>query len=263
MIDSVQIERSGPRVITFDPRKIKYDEDGIPVLTVRQIEAVAKELLGIYCQDVMEGPKMTRVVEIIQKLGERTKLSFEMQDLGWNGTAKVLGKVSFHKRTLCLDFSLQGERAAAFRFTAAHEIGHWVLHRHNYKKWNFDSSSPTKDWVEDDEHTLCCLSQRRQRGWLEFQANVFAAELVTPRDMFVTALVEIQLAMDIKKNIGLIYLSNNNSSQRDFEIIVARLSEIFGVSKQCVRVRIKTLQLLEYEGNSRLKYEATAGRLPI
>jgi len=119
-------DNAGGRMpIEFDPKKIKYNSGGIPVLSAREIEGVASELLQKYCPGVLCKPSMTPVVEIIDRLGERTGLLFAMEDLGFKGTAKVLGKVSFHKKTMYLDISLQGERAAAFRFTAAHEIGHW------------------------------------------------------------------------------------------------------------------------------------------
>jgi hypothetical protein len=97
MIDSINNEGGGAP-IEFDPRKIKYNSDGIPVLSVREIETVAHELLQKYCPDVLCKPSMTPVVEIIHRLGERTGLLFEMKDLGFKGTAKVLGKVSFHKK---------------------------------------------------------------------------------------------------------------------------------------------------------------------
>jgi hypothetical protein len=132
VIDSIYNE-GGSAPIGFDPGKIKYNSDGIPVLSAREIETVAYELLQKYCPDVLCKPSMTPVIEIIDQLGKRTGLLFAIEDLGFKRIAKVLGKVSFHKKTMYLDPSLEGERAAAFRFTAAHEIGHWVLHRYNYK----------------------------------------------------------------------------------------------------------------------------------
>jgi Zn-dependent peptidase ImmA (M78 family) len=248
MIDTFHIEGGGSRAITFDPKKLTYDEHGIPILTVREIEAVATELLRNYCPGVLHKPKTTPVVEIIQRLHERTGILFAMEDLGWKETSKVLGKVCFRKKTLYLDVCLEHERKAAFRFTATHEIGHWVLHRYNYKNWKFDTQLPNGDGLDDDDRTLCRLEKRTQKDWLEFQANVFAASLVTPREMFVFALIETQQAMGIKRNIGHIYLSDAEYSHRDFEMTVTRLSSVFGVSKESVRVRIKTLQLLELEG---------------
>jgi Zn-dependent peptidase ImmA (M78 family) len=152
-----------------------------------------------------------------------------------------------------LDASLETERAAAFRFTAAHEIGHWILHRYNYKNWNFQSHNETSGGLQDDDTTLCRLENRTQSDWLEFQANVFAASLVMPREMFIVALKQTQIDIGIDKNIGRIYLSNAPYSRRDYETTVSQLAQIFHVSKKSVRVRIKTLRLIEGEDRSENK----------
>src|SRR5688572_26153853 len=115
----------------FNPKRIRYGNDGTPIFSVRELEEVAHELLEAHCPTVLTTPGITPVAEIIERLHERTGLLFAMEDLGHKGTAKILGKVSFHRKTLYLDVSLETERKAAFRFTAAHEIGHWVLHRYN------------------------------------------------------------------------------------------------------------------------------------
>jgi Zn-dependent peptidase ImmA (M78 family) len=246
MINNICNEGGGAP-IEFDPQKLKYSLAGIPILSAREIETIANELLHKYCPDVFQKPSMTPVVEIIRRLKERTGLLFVMEDLGYKGTAKILGKVSFHKKTLYLDVSLEDEREAAFRFTAAHEIGHWVLHRYNYKNWKFQSHNETSGGLRDDEGTLCRLEQRTQSDWLEFQANVFAASLVTPHEMFIVALKQIQQTIGINKNVGRVFLSSTPSSRRDYEMTVYQLSQVFHVSRKSVRVRMKTLQLIEGE----------------
>ena len=242
MIDSINNEGGGTP-IKFDPQKLKYNPNGIPILSVREIETIADELLQKYCPGVLRKSSMTPVVEIIRHLGERTGLAFVMDDLSFQGTAKILGKVNFRRKVLYLDVSLENELKAAFRFTAAHEIGHWVLHRYNYKNWKLEMDGS----LQDDDRTLCRLENRTQSDWLEFQANVFAASLVTPREMFIVALKQIQQKMGINKNVGRIFLSNAPSSRRDYETIVSEISQIFHVSRGSVRVRMKTLHLIEGE----------------
>lgn len=242
MINNV-FNDGGNTPIKFNPQQMKYNSQGIPVLSAREIESIANEMLLLYCPHVFNQPTATPVVEIIEQLGKRTGLMFAMEDLGYKGTAKILGKVSFHLKKLFLDSSLQSEREAAFRFTAAHEIGHWVLHRYNYKKWELEADKS----LQDDERNLCRLENRTQSDWLEFQANVFAASLVMPREMFITALKQIQVQIGIIKNLGRIYASNAPSSHRDCETIINQLSYVFKISKQSARVRTKTLQLVEGE----------------
>ena len=244
MIDSIYCEGGGARAIEFAPSKLQYNKHGVPVLSTKQIEAIAYELLQTHCPNVLHKPAATPVAEIFCKLHERTGLLFAMENLGYSGKAKVLGKVCFNKKTIYLDMSLEQERKAAFRFTAAHEIGHWVLHRYNYKRWKFETHLPIVDGLQDDDSTLCRLDQRTQSDWLEFQANVFAASLVIPRETFIGALKAVQYEMGIKRNIGRIYLSDEKYSRRDFENIIAHLADIYQVSKASVRVRTRTLNPL-------------------
>jgi Zn-dependent peptidase ImmA (M78 family) len=91
------------------------------------------------------------------------------------------------------------------------------------------------------------LENRTQSDWLEFQANVFAASLVMPREMFIVALKQTQKNIGIDKNIGRIYLSNAAYSRRDYEAVVSQLAQVFHVSKKSVRIRTRTLQLIEGE----------------
>jgi Zn-dependent peptidase ImmA (M78 family) len=248
MIESFHdLDPSVSKVAKFVPAKIRYDKNGIPIFSICEIEAIAEELLHKYCPQVLAKPGITNVGEIIERLHASTGLLFAMAELGHRGTAKILGKVSFRRRLLLLDFSLEGERKAAFRFTGGHEIGHWVLHRYNYQNWIFESSSAASHELADDDCSLCRLEQKTQKDWLEFHANVFAASLVTPRKTFVVALIEAQLASGIKRNLGRVFLSKTEYSQRDFESVVNQLSQVFDVSKEAVRVRMKTLQLIDGE----------------
>jgi hypothetical protein len=65
--------------------------------------------------------------------------------------------------------------------------------------------------------------------------------------MFVVALKQIQQKLGIIKNMGRIFLSNAPSSRRDYETTINEISRVFHVSKKSVRVRMKTLHLIEGE----------------
>jgi hypothetical protein len=183
----------------FSSRNIPYDSNGIPIFSEARLEAIATELLSKHCPHVLKTPMATPVMGILEELKKRTHLKVQMADLGGQDGNKVLGRVNFPTKTLFLDNSLTGERAVTFQFTAAHEIGHWVLHRYNYQNWKF--SSKRTDDLEDDEQSLCRLSNRSPKDWLEYQANTFAAALVMPRQMFFAALVKQQHTQGIRRNL--------------------------------------------------------------
>jgi Zn-dependent peptidase ImmA (M78 family) len=228
----------------FNPRDLTYDANGIPVLRPSQIEAVAMGLLEFHCPLVLRQPSSTPVLGIIDKLRSRTNLKYEMRDLGSYKGLKVLGCIDLRTNTLSLDTILTGERRMSLLFTAAHEIGHWVLHRYNYKNWKLNEGEKTGALI-DDEKTLRRLSQKTPREWLEYQANVFASCLVMPRTMFTRALSEQQAQMGIvPAKRGDVFLTKENYSQRDYFDLQTRLAEIFDVSVTSVRVRVETLKLL-------------------
>ena len=229
----------------FNPKQLSYSPEGVPILKTEQIEDVAQEFLEKYCPLALTKPWQIPVADIIRRLGETTGLRFVFADLGQKGTAKILGSVNFTTKTLTLDTALAaGERQIQYRFTAAHEIGHWVLHRWNYKSWKFPAGTQPSEDMEDDEKTLCRLDQKTPQDWLEWQANVFAAELVLPRTTFPKALAQTQLELGIHRNLGQVWLSDADYSRRDFQQLATRLSTVYGVSKTSVRVRLATLGLL-------------------
>jgi hypothetical protein len=45
MIDSINYEGGGARAIEFAPSKLQYNKHGVPVLSTKQIEEIAYELL--------------------------------------------------------------------------------------------------------------------------------------------------------------------------------------------------------------------------
>lgn len=238
----------------FDPGKLKYTNDGVPVLKATEIEAVATEVLQKHCPAVLRAPKPTPVLSIIDSLRDTTELSLTAEDLGKRGQSKILGKISFGKKTLFLDQTLiDGERRVQLAFTAAHEIGHWVLHRWNYMNWRFDTGSPQTQDLDDDETTLCRLDQRTPQDWLEWQANVFAAQLVLPRSTFPMALIAVQVDLGMKRNFGEVWLSDAEYSKRDFQQVASSLACQYGVSKESVRVRLATLGLLREQAKEQAR----------
>ncbi|MDB6031219.1 MAG: hypothetical protein JWM16_1557 [Verrucomicrobiales bacterium] len=239
--------------MAFDPRGLKYSSDGIPYLKKAELEDVAHEVLAKHCPSVFEKPSFTPVLDIIGGLMATTPLKHAIEELGYNGKAKILGKVSFHLKSLFLDIALTHERKIQFRFTAAHEIGHWILHRYNYKNWRLEGKKVNADHLEDDEDSLCRLEEKSPLDWLEWQANVFASALVMPKEPFIYALVKNQKTLGIDKNLGLVFVSNNQKSNLDYQNILTSLSSLFDVSKQSVRVRLHALGMLQDERTTAFK----------
>jgi len=86
------------------------------------------------------------------------------------------GLLSHDRRTIWvgdIDYHYEGNR---YRFTLAHEVGHWYLHEHLYVAADFSSleewgafvrSIPPEDYM-----------------WYEWQASAFAGLLLVPKEPF-------------------------------------------------------------------------------
>ena len=112
------------------------------------------------------------------------------------------------------------------RFTQAHEIGHWVLHR-ELNLENFSDSELTLNQNQIPSTPL---------DWIEWQANNFAACLLMPSTSIIAAiqtklkLLKIQVRKENKKEI---------INPNDYLKLVQSLQFQFGVSKTAIALRIK------------------------
>jgi Zn-dependent peptidase ImmA (M78 family) len=225
----------------FDRHELKYDPHGVPYLKTTRIEEIAAELLSKHCGHILRKASPTPVMDILEQLKDRTRLQYRCADLGFVGDKKILGKVNFPTKTLHLDSSLFAERKIQFRFTAGHEIGHWVLHR--YQPLRFKNKEPVQE-VVDDEDSICRLESIGPGDWVERQANSFAAALVLPSVTFPDAMVRAQKEIGIVKNFGVVFVNRENYAKNDLIKLLALLADTYGVSKASVEVRLRTLKFM-------------------
>jgi Zn-dependent peptidase ImmA (M78 family) len=77
------------------------------------------------------------------------------------------------------------------RFTIAHEIGHYVLHRGAIENQKFEGE---EDWVKFRMNI-----DERELSWFEFQASEFAGRLLVPVDALVEEFVKARQEI-LRKN---------------------------------------------------------------
>ena len=109
---------------------------------------------------------------------------------------------------LCVDRLL-----GRLRFTCAHELGHWVLHQKLY--------SGTGDVAAYEGKT----SLDESHGLVEWQADALATALLMPLPQ-------------IKRSFYRLRAGRSN------EQLVAEMAQIFQVSKQAMRIRLETRNLI-------------------
>ena len=144
------------------------------------IEQAADELLADY------GARFTQVTEppvpVEEILECHLDLSLGFDDLQQRlGTPDVLGATWIDEMEVLVDASLDPtiypKREGRYRFTVAHEVGHWILHRHALKE-----SKQTPLFEGRPEPSIVCRKATRKPR-IEIQADRFASYLLMPREL--------------------------------------------------------------------------------
>lgn len=173
------------------------------------------------------------------------KLAIEFHDLRADyPEGDVLGCIWFNDKKIAIDRSLVPEEHPAmlgrYRFTLAHELAHWRLHRHLYLH---RANEPTlfPSGAARPDHVL----RARQSDPLEFQANRLASCLLIPCEMVKRAWHEWRGGMDP------IYLPDLRAEVGDYgtdemvlENAVRPLAATFQVSAEAMRIRTEGMQLV-------------------
>jgi hypothetical protein len=222
---------------------IHYNRSGIPILEDREIEEMAYDFVSHVDDTSLKTPCIAPIAGILDYMESAYKVRMSFHNLGNLDGYKILGKTVFPANRIYIDMDIIYRQESLFFFTVAHSIGHWALHAR--QKIMPGNSNRILKVVNDCESDFW---GKRGMGTLkdeiEHQANVFAASLLMPRSTLVTAIMIKQLRMGITRKAGNIYLNRSKSSIMSFHEIVSYLENIFGMSKQLIILRLKTLELL-------------------
>ncbi|MCK4739587.1 MAG: hypothetical protein KAT46_06530 [Deltaproteobacteria bacterium] len=147
---------------------MKYRKDGVPILSTADLEQIAYDKLVKYAKGCLAQPCKTLVFQIFEKLKIEDGLEVELVDLGEREGFKVLGKTVFSKKKIFLNKEMIETGMPIHLFTAAHELGHWFLHR-NLKIKREDAGLKAGELVdvENDFQKNRTKGLVTARDWLE------------------------------------------------------------------------------------------------
>ena len=241
-------------------RRITASGRDVPYLSERALEDEGLLLLAEYGREHAEitGPPVP-IDDIIEI---HLKLTFELKDLaGLFGHGDVHGALWINKKLVGVDQSLDPvvhpNMLGRFRFTLAHETGHWRLHRKYYFQ---DPNQKTLLTENDTKPAYICRSSEAKKP-VEWQADFFAACLLMPRKMVCKAwetqhgnLNPIALAdLRAKQNemvTAELYRRAGAKSAAEIpddmllEFFSRPLAADFQVSPEAMRIRLEQLKLL-------------------
>lgn len=118
-----------------------------------------------------------------------------------------------------------------YRFTLAHEVGHFVMHESLYEELSFDSEQDFMEWLQSRPRT--------ELGWFETHANWFAGQLLVP-----TGLLSEHCVALLESNRGR-FPDNGYIPNEFWSYASNELAEPFDVSPTVIEIRIRQSSLSE------------------
>lgn len=244
--------------------------DRVPFLTDRAIEREAELLLAEFGQ--AHGPVLEPPIPIEDILEIYLGLRFDFMDLRQRfGVADVHGALWIEAGHVGVDQSLDPvvypKKEGRYRFTLAHEVAHWRLHRGYY------APEPGQGQLGGTEATPSIICRRsRSTEPVEVQANRFAAFTLMPGAMVRRAWAEMRgddapavladlragsrdlLGEEVARR-GWEPASEDEAAEMVLEAAARPLARDFAVSPGAMRVRLEALGLLLREAPQKGLFE--------
>ncbi len=158
------------------------------------------------------------------------------KSLGQNKLSNILGSIVYDPLEIFVTQELISE-PNRFRFTLCHEIGHLVLHYGLFKNY-FELFIDT----EDPDFSNDFISAQTSKS-IEFQANMFASELLLPTYSFTDFVLRYFNRESIYKPC-LIMDRQPANRQRVFDLL-QEIVKCYGVSMEAAKIRLIKLNLLK------------------
>ena len=157
------------------------------------IEKDAQALLADYARErggAIEVPiPIDDIIEKHLKIGiefDDTHRLFGVPRSGVGFDPDILGAIFFDQKRIVIDESLDPDTNPAkegrYRYTTAHEVGHWRLHRGLF---GIDPAQTSLLEPNAAPSVVCRTSQVKER--IEFQADLYASCLLMPRNLVFAA----------------------------------------------------------------------------
>ena len=230
----------------------------VPALTIDEIAAEADAVLAEYAE--LYGESMISPIDIDELTVNVVELKVQFAELRELLGPDVDGAIYFCLRQISIEQRLNPEvfpeLYGRYRFTLAHELGHWILHR------RFVMSDETQRVLFGDDPTpdIVCRSKGR-RPRIERQADQFAGCLLMPEwllrpawrdftggdspiddaklETLVPRIDPMRITIDlsgVEKELCPIRLMR--------EVFCEPLANQFAVSDEAMRIQLETLGLL-------------------
>lgn len=219
----------------------------VPFIGQENIEHRVDGIFKFFGRKLFSGHEV-QLSEICNFLSDKMKTNFVFEeDLGCDHSGfEILGKFNLSPPQISVSNHLE-KNSPRWRFTLAHEIGHFLYHRYLYKvqpEMNRADTDSSISWGRD--------TRNNQLFRLEWQANSFASSLLLPRDKIVLSVVDGLKECDISRfTQGVIYLDNQRGNVMTYKHILHKIRREYNVSLQAINYRLVQLRLVNNQSNNK------------
>lgn len=229
----------------------------MPIISKAQMDKLGCDILEEYMPEVLKEPQTIDIRHLVEDgiILDIWETAFPIQNiLGMVAFDDVKipiandGVLAVHEGTIVLASHLHN-KTTKWRFTAAHEASHWVLHRQY-----FSPSNNTYSFRQSQYSYISSKNDDSEKGkknpkeakcdddWQEWQADYLAAAILMPKTTFIEA-ARSSLKRHGFHDMRLVSGENIDGGTR----VIKELADIFQVSMRSVRIRMR--QFAMYVGD--------------
>jgi hypothetical protein len=197
-----------------------------PYITIDQIWQEAENFRDKFW------PESTLPVDIEKIVEERLKLNIEPEH-GLLSEIDIDAYLKIDPTGIVVDYNcyMNEKYINRLRFSFAHELGHFFLHKDIYSTFSIDDPSVWKDFMLNIPD--------REYGFFEYQANEFAGRTLVPRGRL---LAELKTCLQKVQKAGMLNLVATDPSAV-LSGISSTLCRPFGVSYKVIETRVEREKL--------------------
>lgn len=239
LLESLQ-ENSPSAQPTRDTRN-----SGVPYVPTDVIKASARDLLSLigYHSGPVDLKKICIALSIDLRFTDQ-----RVHDL--DGT-EILGSANFDRKEIVINAHGNITRE---RFTLGHEIGHFFLKHQQYLA--------SENVIESDLRIVNENEDSFNYERLEFQANLFASNLILPDEIFIRKTAEYRHILGITdRGHGYIFVDDQPCNYQIYDQLLIQLLTYFEVSKQAIQYKLQNLDMLTDQRSRRASQLADVGKL--
>jgi uncharacterized protein DUF955 len=221
-------------------KNIKYDNNFLPIISEAKMEYIVLDILYKYSPSIAQECKMVPIVKIIERLSKEHELKLDAKKL----PPGDLGHYDYASNTICIDSATlppDCQTGNLWRFTLAHELGHFFLHSIPGLILMEDSTKMFRIFNKPDKPNIT--------DWAEWQANVFASSFLVPKFAFRKLVKSFFKENRIYKKY--LWVDHQEVNQKTYREIICLISDKFQVSKQVAQIRLEKFNYVKYDDKCR------------